>query len=60
MKRLERPSDCEHHRNGRCTDPWAKCDRCCWECALLPDCQDACEEAAASAWRELRLALRAL
>lgn len=54
MERLERPSDCEHHRNGRCVDQWAKCDRCCWDCDLVVDCQEACEEAAASAWRELR------
>lgn len=56
MKRLERPSDCEHHRNGGCADPWGKCGRCCWDCELVADCPDACEAAAASAWRELRAA----
>lgn len=57
MDQLERQTDCEHHQGGRCADPWAACGRCCWDCEQLAACENACEAASASAWRELRQAM---
>ena len=55
-------TQCPHHHETKdtilCRDPWAprNCAHpglCCWECDCLPDCPQACLDAADSAARDM-------